>query len=511
MITNPALASAVLRRPEHVLNNDPGKWALSVSVFGCRPGRYVDYLAIAPSLFAAVAKNLMQEPGVRSNTARTTATLARLVPALVPTQKSSKQIEGEGEVERRPWLRDAALTIVTASTEMGEHGGAVEVDLYTLVRDFTTHVSIGILAGADFLHTNPTFVRDLFALDNGFALLALGLPTWLPIRVLRKAVAAQMRILAALDGFQRRIDAVALGTADDATRRRVEDINGVFWDRNQVYRDRPLALEDRPGYELALFWAMNANTSPFVFWVLAHIYAHPDVLQSIRAEVDQHVQKLPDEKSPEAGDEDGTNGQLLDFDITALLQRCPHLRAAYLESFRLASQPSSLRHLDQHVTLNLQNAVASATSATDNARLTIPSDTYLTVPFMVAQLDAGTYPDPLVFHPGRFLVQEDVKVEHLEEGNGKAADGAAKTRPKEWKTRPSTLKPWGEGPGICKGRVFAEREVLLLVALVIATWDMEPLEWAKDGGWKFPGKVPGTGVCKPDGPMRVRMRRRQRP
>ena len=512
VIPDPKIGHAVLRCPEYVLNNHMGKWAFSVRVFGCHPGTRADFDANAPSLFAAVTRHLVQQPSVVLD--RTCTILGRWVPSLIGTHMP---LTDQREAKSRPWLRDAAPTSIDAVSP-GQSWGqesteTTEVDLYTLARDFTAFVSITALAGADFLHTHPSFIRDLFTLDGGFALLALGLPTWLPVRAMREAVDARARMMTAIDQFQRRIDAVALGTADDHTQQRCADVNGLFWDRNTIYRECPLAFADRAPNELALFWAMNANTSPFVSWVLAHVYASTEVLRAIRAEVEPHIQ-LPEDSSS-MGEHSGLGDSKepshgMTFDAPAILQRCPRLRAAVLETFRLESQPTSLRRVEKNLTVNLGKPPARVEDVVAALTYTIPPRTFVSVPHMVAQLDAQLYPDPLAFRPERFLTMDN------DSQAGKGSSDAASAFEEgtgdhtKWKVAASMLKPWGEGSGICKGRVFAEREVILMVALIVATWEMAPVARTAAGEWQFPQKVPGTGVCQPNGGLRVRLKRRER-
>lgn len=74
--------------------------------------------------------------------------------------------------------------------------------------------------------------------------------------------------------------------------------------------------------------------------------------------------------------------------------------------------------------------------------------------------------------------------------------------------RSEKLKMWGVGPSMCKGRMFAERELVSLSAAVISLWDVSPT--TRDGEWKIPAMRHGTGVRKPAGDLRVVVRRRVR-
>ena len=60
---------------------------------------------------------------------------------------------------------------------------------------------------------------------------------------------------------------------------------------------------------------------------------------------------------------------------------------------------------------------------------------------------------------------------------------------------------------MCKGRSFAEKEILALGAAVIGLWDIEPAS----GTWKIPTMIPGTGVKKPVEDIRVVIKRRPIP
>jgi hypothetical protein len=69
------------------------------------------------------------------------------------------------------------------------------------------------------------------------------------------------------------------------------------------------------------------------------------------------------------------------------------------------------------------------------------------------------------------------------------------------------LTPFGSGESSCKGRLFAEREVLVFVSPIVTVWDIQPLS---EGGWKVPGKYyVGTGSANPTAGIRVRFRRRR--
>jgi hypothetical protein len=67
------------------------------------------------------------------------------------------------------------------------------------------------------------------------------------------------------------------------------------------------------------------------------------------------------------------------------------------------------------------------------------------------------------------------------------------------------LNAFGGGHSVCKGRYFAEREVLIFVAGLLNTWDFAP----SGKGWEQPGKhYNGTGTANPKRNVRVRISKR---
>lgn len=101
-------------------------------------------------------------------------------------------------------------------------------------------------------------------------------------------------------------------------------------------------------------------------------------------------------------------------------------------------------------------------------------------------LDPKYFKDPVKFDAERFLVKN-------EDGSLSADQG--------------TIRPYGGGPSMCKGRIFAERECLALVAGVLMFWDIEPSD--KKAGWVIPKQKKTFAVCLPADEVRVRVKKRR--
>ncbi len=75
--------------------------------------------------------------------------------------------------------------------------------------------------------------------------------------------------------------------------------------------------------------------------------------------------------------------------------------------------------------------------------------------------------------------------------------------PQKTRAEMGRLNPFGGGSSICKGRYFAEREVMLFVALFLTAWEFKPV----GAKWKLPkDSLTEAGSANPR--IVVRMTRR---
>ncbi len=154
---------------------------------------------------------------------------------------------------------------------------------------------------------------------------------------------------------------------------------------------------------------------------------------------------------------------------------CPLLKACYFETLRLDGEIRSARKIRR------DNLVPENETASTSA-FKLKSGDYLHAFHYLHHSDPDYFEEPERFKPERFLVREGGSVEV---GQG-------------------TLRPYGAGFSMCKGRVIAERMCLHLVAGILHHWEMEPT----GAGWTVPGHVSAAGVCKPNKDVRVNVFRR---
>ena len=169
----------------------------------------------------------------------------------------------------------------------------------------------------------------------------------------------------------------------------------------------------------------------------------------------------------------------LTIDHDALSKKCPLFRSTYFEALRLSSQPWSIRTIGSDIVIPTDKNVPNPVS------YTMHRGEYITVPHDLHMLDSKYFKDPTKFNPERFIV-------HNEDGSLSTDSG--------------TIRPYGAGPSMCKGRIFAERECLALVAGVFMFWDVEPAD--EKAGWKIPKQKKTTAVSLPVTEVRVRIKRR---
>ena len=227
--------------------------------------------------------------------------------------------------------------------------------------------------------------------------------------------------------------------------------------------------------ELALLHGATVNTVPSLFWTIAHVFAHPELVAAIRNEALPLVKFAPASTKGE---------QEAHFPIKLLDSACPLLLSSYQEVTRLANKAMSTRHVMQDTLL---------TDAHGREYL-VQAGSTVVMPASAHSAPNVWGPDVGEFKPQRFL-----------DWSEKAA-----------RDRHAAYMPFGGGKHLCPGRNLAKAEILGLVVALTLGFEME--DAARPGK---PITVPkieparlGQGVGKPVGLKRgkklgVRFRTRE--
>ncbi|ETS85392.1 hypothetical protein PFICI_03417 [Pestalotiopsis fici W106-1] len=445
-------ADRFMTQSGHSLEHLPAHLTLMLRVFGADDSpEFVEKVkATIKPLISVVEKEFLSE-------AASTAALER---GQVVYRMSSLVSFTEDMDEMQVWERGANVKVVKAN--LPGQSGAVEADLMGLIRDFGATIAIPVLYGKDFLQRNPNLLEDFWKFDNDvFPLLMVGVPSWAPFKMMQEGLAARKRMNEALHGLYRRIDQYQKGEPVDFGAD-MSDV-GAALGRNLVYDEYNVTFQHRADMDLPFLWGQNGNTQPLLFWYILYVYSTPGLADALREEMAPHVSLSVKDGGVE----------IESVDIAALNRECALMKAALFETFRLGSDPTSIRR------------VAKPMAVSDGEHTHhLPAGSFISTAWATVQSDPAVYPEPQKFIPERFLESD------TETGRKVARYGR--------------LRPWAVGGGSCKGRTFAEKEILTIAACMLCVWEVEPA----GGEWQIPAMIPGTGAKRPVNDVRVIFKRR---
>lgn len=464
VVYSPALATALLNQRDSKASAEDVAKGIMVNVFGL-PGREKATYDAAWADLVACYKHILSEPSLGRMVEKTASKIKENALSLVSFSSSL--------VDQTLWERvsDAHVTTNAAGEQV------VEASLLPLVRDFCAHTANPSIMGSSFLANYPDFFADIWTLDRAFLLLGSGLPRWVPIPQLTRAHIAKKKILERLESFHRAMEREADGKDPGADWRDLDDVGDLVKARMHVYRKHGFSIRARAATEHSLMWAANANSNALVFWMLNRIYADKDLLAKLREEIAPYVD-IVQPKQELAVPELPT---FRAFDVEALCTRCPLLKSCYVESLRLDTASWSLKVVQEDFVLQGREKDAQGWLLRKGEYAHAAHDLHNT--------DPAYFADPMVWKADR----------HVKYGGEDGKEGTADL---------GSLRPYGGGTSMCKGRAFALKETMAFTAAIIALWDFEP----RGGGeWKMPRHKKATGVYSTSDDTRVWIKRRKLP
>lgn len=343
-----------------------------------------------------------------------------------------------------------------------------------LIKDFVGVNALATAVGSDFIKNYPNFMSDMWAFDDQFFSLIVGIPSWMQYVVppLRRALKARERMGKAVARMSKALDDFDNGIIDPDWPN-VADVSLLFKRHNSVYRENGWPVGLRGTSSFTLVWALMANANVLIFWLILRISAIPGLTNAILKETSPYVVKDADGK--------------VTIDDEGLSKHCPLLKSCFIECLRLDNNPTAIRKVNKDFSMTPNPAVdtntpASSTSTSTHHSYNISAGCFIAIVAELHHTNPTHFPSPSEFVPDRHIT-----------------DGAASY---------GTMRPWGGGVSICKGRLFAEKEVLSTVAALLPLWRFEPAEGA-GGSWRVPGhKRMTVGVKRPTEVVRVRVARR---
>ncbi|KAI0850264.1 cytochrome P450 [Daldinia vernicosa] len=350
-------------------------------------------------------------------------------------------------------------------------------DLMKTIGDEVTVSTLNALCGPYLLKLNPTFLKDFWDFDRNLQTYLQGIPWFLAPR----AYAARKRVLNAVKIWQQHArdhyDDSAMGADGD----------DPFWG-SSFFRERHEMFLEMDGFDHAAIasldfgaiWAVR-NSIATVSWAIFEIYRDPELLASVRAEVDTCATRSADGR--------------IQFDIDKLL-RLPVLQAVYAETLRLRMHFYIIKMPDR-VDMKIRDWIIS------RRKVTVTLTT-------AAHMDSKAWNTGLnnehpvnEFWVGRFLTYYQSGSEPC---NGQAYGSTPAFSTKEYE---GSWIPYGGGPRQCPGRHFAKRQILLTTALIISLFDCEISEEGKSVQEDLTLKGFGGGISHPINPVPIYIKQRR--
>ena len=173
----------------------------------------------------------------------------------------------------------------------------------------------------------------------------------------------------------------------------LEDVSDYMQDRLEVFRREGASIRYRATLDLAMLWAMNANSSPLVFWLLYEINRDRVLLENIREEIAPYMEVV--QPKNEFGLAVWMAPDIRKVDVDGLMEKCPLLKASYVETLRLYTSSYSIKWMATDAVLGK--------SSDPNGNFVLEKGSYAHASHEMHQLDERYYPDPHEWQPARHI------------------------------------------------------------------------------------------------------------
>ncbi|MFO0695877.1 MAG: cytochrome P450 [Polyangiales bacterium] len=239
------------------------------------------------------------------------------------------------------------------------------------------------------------------------------------------------------------------------------DPSPLVAERRALYAAHHVGVEESGRMDTSLLWAAQANTVATAFWVVFHVLRDERAREAVRGELEAVIADVGD--GP--------------FDRHAL-KRMVALDSTIDEVFRVASSAFIPRRASEPIVLPLVSGP-----------LAVEKGETLNLYPRAMQMDPEIFDSPEEFRFDRFLTK----------------DGSPARFEKRGQKLAFPLLPFGAGPSMCPGRHFARNEMKLVVATLLAGYELELLDRQVPA---FDLNRIGFGTTPPARDVRVRLRKR---
>ncbi|KAH3976312.1 hypothetical protein HBH98_160140 [Parastagonospora nodorum] len=400
------------------------------------------------------------------------------------TNKTARAVERKASqlITKAPWMfPDEQGKAMEPWEEAGNvrfnTDGTFEANLFSLVINYMGQIVIDMLWGKALLENFPTIQKDMWSFDRDIhTMLRPVIGKHLPSG--RRGIAARERLGVAMKEWYDAVAAKQAGRDPGAKWGALDDISQVMHDRVKVWVDTNASERLQKTNDISVLWGVNVNSNKNVFWMLMQINSRPEVLSDIREEIAPYVHISP------TGERGPTGFPKLSIDVDGLMKHCPLLKASFYETMRMNMAGLGVREIIKDVVLKESAEDAALFGKKRPQSYTIPAGSTLVIANGPMQMDQRIFANPEEFHPERFF----------EDG----PDGTTRVTMKN-------LHTFGGGMYKCKGRYFAEKEVMIFASSLLVMWDISPIEGEV---LEVPGMGNVGGSRRPIEDVRVKLTRR---
>ncbi|KAI1078088.1 cytochrome P450 [Whalleya microplaca] len=361
-------------------------------------------------------------------------------------------------------------------------------DLFALVGKLVSAAITEAIFGPSLLQLHPDFIDNMWAYDGALPWLVRMIPRWInpqPHRA-RDKVLEQIKEwhIYARQGFQE----------DNVEPDRDSD---PFWGSEMVRHLHKVLVESKKhsndamsAHDLGLIWGAAALAT-------FHIFADPDLLSRVRAELEEHLPHLSSPSSFEAIGTKQFNG-------------LPLLSSIYAETLRLysnvflmvASPPDTDVPLGKWKFPRRSFGLVSTALAHTDKRFwntkddAYPVDTFWADRFLVYREDPESGPIRPEFRADRMnWQQEERNFQDKSRSNPRYSTEGLE----------GSWLPYGAGVGMCPGRFLSKDVIISTCALLVSEYDIETLTESLDmDPWRF-----GLSLGRPRSAVAARIRKRR--
>ena len=152
---------------------------------------------------------------------------------------------------KTPWEAYASTRIVSNTAERI----VVEANLFPLVTNYVGHMTLSATMGTSFLANSPDAMKDIEILDESFLQLILGLPRWMPVASIKRAVAARDRLHQSLRSFYTALDVDHEGFGETSSYGSTYDVSELVKHYDRLWKGAGLPIHGRAAAGLSVPWA----------------------------------------------------------------------------------------------------------------------------------------------------------------------------------------------------------------------------------------------------------------